>query len=275
MVTTSPQQSPPTTSQILELLKKWQPEKVKEIPAEDHYGLRSIQPIVIAVLQQLLLLAVTWTVYGLFVAVYSPQLRPDNATGFRSFAATLLTVVLISACCTTVYVIFKPVVELIRYRIQPIYISKKLGQMYVGQHGIWWLGMGDSQPDTVDLQNKEATTPDQPWYIRLFFRTNQQVMLPKNDKREKAYIIIIPKAAADKFYEIQGFYQNKRATAVKIPEQSLDIQRATLKTLEELPGKIVDQLSGLTLSWSDDAASDQNQQQETITLPPVAEADRG
>ena len=245
----------PTTEEILKLLEKWQPEMVTSIPAEDHYGLRSIQPIVLKAARELPVVIVAWTIFAIFTLVYAPQLKPDAVPEFRQFAVILLTVVQLAAWFCVIRALWLMGVEWVRYRIQPIYVSHHLGQLFVGQRGYAILGMSDSKPDTADLQNREVTTPDQPYYIRLFFWSNQQVLLPENDKRKSGYIIIVPQEAAEKIYAVQGHYQEQRSIALQVPATSLQVQRETLEKIERLPDNIVQAFSGFTLSLSDDATT--------------------
>lgn len=191
------------------LAAKWQPGALAHIPEEDHYGHQSIQDPVLASLPSAIAAFIGyWAVVLVYTLTDGGMLW--QTLGFVTLAVLVISLPAIQSWAT--------------WYARPVYISSSNGQMLIGQTAVGWALTGGSSPDTVNFQTYEVKTPDQPWYIRMIFRTNEQVVVPAHDKK-KAYIIKLPKRAMDKLYVVQDKYQTVRSKSFTATVETADLLR--------------------------------------------------
>lgn len=184
------EQSRQETDRVLRLMRKFDPQNAQPLPEGDVYVLPSNQPAVWATLWVALLTPVLWTAVLWVVGL--------GGGGDLTMAATVIGLLI------TIVMVHPVLVEWRLRHIRPIYASRRLGQVWVGQRTEpWMLRGGGSSPDTVHLERQEISTPQTSWMSRTFFRNDQLVEIPSGQ------VILMREGLAD-LYRIRDYWLGKR-----------------------------------------------------------------
>lgn len=216
------EQSRQETDRVLRLMRKFNPREAQPLPEGDVYVLPSSQTAVWATLWAAVLVPSLWlaVLWGI-------------SLGGGSELATAVTIIGLGLGLLLTVVMVHPVLVEWRLRlIRPIYASRRLGQVWVGQRAEpWMLRGGGSSPDTVHLERQEISTPQTSWASRTFFKDDQLVEIPSGQ-------VILMREGLSDLYRIRDYWLGKRNQGNEATIESNERLEAIRRLLAERLGEL-------------------------------------